>query len=846
MAVAGGVLTLFVRNVSFDDVYYVNKAVFVAEHGTIPMRDTIYTDQVLPAIRGAGTVPVQSFEVFQGAVAHLVGISGGTVVYLLTPPVVIALCVWVMWWLARTWSSGPALAAFAVAVAYLTFGIYVEPGAEGSIAMSSIPLRAAWQGKVVLLCVALPMAYLALSRWALHRRLRDLVLVVAVGAAAVGLSSTAAFLVPPVALAAAFALLLTRRPGWLGALALGAYPLGAGLVASALGDGAGYGELLRTAPEAYHGVLGRGPWGWLGSLALLLGAWGVRRGAARSVAAAAAVGAVVLLAPFMPELVQDVTGAGPLVWRLPWVIPVPVLLGVLAAAPVAVARGWPARSEGSARPRGMPSAALRVLGWVPFVVVLAVVVATGRTVWDPLSPNEMASRPVWKFPAVELDRAARVAERARGLDGPVLAPRLAMSAMALTTTDVHAVDPRSFFLPSIVEDLGQNAARRRLSSDMRPVRATRVLPTFGTDLDRLGCCSSASTTDRSPRVTRWPTSAGCPTPSAPWTCAAGAAPPERVRRAMGVGPLTRAGRRSPARPTVGSVATAPRTAVDRAGAGRRAPARRRPGAGAHGDRRPARPRHRDRPPAERVRVPAPAAGGDRPPARPAAGRDTAWCGSPRCGWKPATDEVARLVDELPGHARDAGATPDGVARGAARRDGRPRHGPAAPRPAALEGSAAPRPDRAWWPGSPSSRTTSSPTAWAGSRSSARSRTASPPVGRQGAGGARAVTGARPLHPPTWARSRGTPGRQRLRRCAPGGADGPRGRRRHPRARAAPPPGWPTGAASSARRATGAGWSVATADLAAASASRARARGERQRRRRHGRDRGTGRPAGSPG
>ncbi len=346
VAVAGGVLTLFVRNVSFDDVFYVNKAVFVAEHGTIPMRDTIYTDQVLPAIRGAGTVPVQSFEVFQGAVAHVLGISGGTVVYLLTPPVVIALCVWVMWWLARTWSSGPALAAFAVAVAYLTFGIYVEPGAEGSIAMSSIPLRAAWQGKVVLLCVALPMAYLALSRWALHRRLRDLVLVVAVGAAAVGLSSTAAFLVPPVALAAAFALLLTRRPGWLGALALGAYPLGAGLVASALGDGAGYGELLRTAPEAYHGVLGRGPWGWLGSLALLLGAWGVRRGAARSVAAAAAVGAVVLLAPFMPELVQDVTGAGPLVWRLPWIIPVPVLLGVLAAAPVAVARGWPAAFRG--------------------------------------------------------------------------------------------------------------------------------------------------------------------------------------------------------------------------------------------------------------------------------------------------------------------------------------------------------------------------------------------------------------------------------------------------------------------------------------------------------------------
>ncbi|MFL6168245.1 MAG: DUF6077 domain-containing protein [Ornithinibacter sp.] len=482
VGLVGGILTLFVYNVSFDDVFYVNKAVFVAENGTIPLRDTMYSSEVLPAIRGAGTVPVQSFEVFQGAVAHVVGMSGGTAAYMVTPPIVLGLTVWVMWWLCRTWSRGAALSAFVVGASYLAFGMYTAPGANGSIAMSSIPLRAAWQGKVVLLCVALPMAYLALSRWATHRRARDLLLVFMIGAASVGLSGTATFLVPPIALTVTAAMMLTRRAGWAGALALALYPLGAGVVASLIGGGTDYGELLRSAPEAFHGVVGQGVWGWLGGLALLLGAWAVRRGGAGVVAASASLAGVVVIAPFMPGLVAAVTGAGPIVWRLPWIIPIPVLLGVLAAAPLAWRSPGAAVSESSVLGR-IPDRLVPVLSWGGLVLVLLMVVLGGRPVWAEDSPGRMMSAPAWKFPALALEQAAALAERAP-TNGPVLAPRPTMGALAITTADVHAVDPRAFFLQSLVEDPETAAARRRLSVDMRPGQ-TRVSASFADDLDRL-------------------------------------------------------------------------------------------------------------------------------------------------------------------------------------------------------------------------------------------------------------------------------------------------------------------------------------------------------------------------
>lgn len=483
-AVAAGlafaVLALFIYNVSHDDIFYVNKAVFVAEHGTIPLRDTVYTDQVLPALRGAGTVPVQSVEVLQGAVAHLLGIAGGTVAYLGTPFVGAFAAVWVLWALARSWSRGPAVVALALATAYLAWGMWLSPGSSGSIAMSSIFIRALWQGKVLFLFLAVPLCYLLLTRWVRERQLRDVVLLFLLGAGAVGLTSSATFLVPPIAVGAAVALAACRSRAWWGALVLAAYPVGAGVFVATRPGGGAFGDVLRTPAQTFHGVVGAGVWGAVGAAAILLGPLAARAGAARVVAAAGAVVTMLVLAPFATSLFADLTGAGPVLWRLAWVAPLPTLVGIVASALVPAPRPAPRAGDSSVTVRVW----LQRLGWLAPVAALAVVVLSGRLIWASSSPARLEPTPVWKYPSESLDRAAYIARLYHG-PGPVLAPREVMGALALTTTRIHAVDPRAFFLSALDEPPERNAERRLLSRTMAPgiMDTPRRFGQFLDDLD---------------------------------------------------------------------------------------------------------------------------------------------------------------------------------------------------------------------------------------------------------------------------------------------------------------------------------------------------------------------------
>ena len=67
----------------------------------------------------------------------------------------------------------------------------------------------------------------------------------------------------------------------------------------------------------------------------------------------------------------------------------------------------------------------------------------------------------------------------------MLAPRDTMSALALATSQIHAVDPRPFFLPALEEDGVTHAARKRLSYAM-----VKDLPwvyrSFGADVAQVG------------------------------------------------------------------------------------------------------------------------------------------------------------------------------------------------------------------------------------------------------------------------------------------------------------------------------------------------------------------------
>src|SRR5581483_5604036 len=76
-----GAFSVFTLRSDPDDTFYVNRAVWVAQHGTIPTRDTMFSSQTLHALPGAG-IPVQSIEAFQGAIAHVFSLAGGTAAYL--------------------------------------------------------------------------------------------------------------------------------------------------------------------------------------------------------------------------------------------------------------------------------------------------------------------------------------------------------------------------------------------------------------------------------------------------------------------------------------------------------------------------------------------------------------------------------------------------------------------------------------------------------------------------------------------------------------------------------------------------------------------------------------------
>lgn len=457
-----GVVGMFTYRSDPDDAFYVNKAVYVAQHGVAPTRDTIYSDQVLPAIRGAGTVPVQSIEVLQGAIAHLLRLDAGTVVYLVTPLLGGFLAVWTLWRLLRAWTGPRALLGVAVALAYYLFG-----GRTG-YAFGVFFIGRIWQGKVLFVAILLPLAYLYLTRWVRRRRRADALLLLATGAAAVGLTSSATFIVPIIASAVAVAVLVTRRPGALGVLLLAAYPIGSGLVVATLTSSETLGTYVFPSDNAVGKVFAGGAWIALTILVILLAPWFVARGPVRAVVTAVVVAEVVVMAPGFPELVNAGTQAGPVLWRLLWVAPVPALVGTVAAATTG---------------RPLPHRARRVVAFaLPAVLVLGVV-GGGQRIYSEQRSTRLTQQPLWKFSPTGLRQAYAIARAYHG-SGPVLAPQTAMRALALTTTEIFAVDPRAFYLPSLEEPAQQHAARGRLSQLMSTSNPAAP-PSFAADLRTL-------------------------------------------------------------------------------------------------------------------------------------------------------------------------------------------------------------------------------------------------------------------------------------------------------------------------------------------------------------------------
>ncbi|KGM01288.1 hypothetical protein, partial [Cellulomonas cellasea] len=143
------------------------------------------------------------------------------------------------------------------------------------------------------------------------------------------------------------------------------------------------------------------------------GASGTRAG--RATAGAAVLVGAALCVPWVPHVVSSVLGTTAISWRLAWVVPVPVLVGLVASVP--------------ARRLGLPATVL-----VPAVALALVVGAV--PLWDARAGTALQSPRAWKVFPEDL-RAAEWVVRAEP-SGRVLAPARVVSAAQ--TLD-HAVVP---------------------------------------------------------------------------------------------------------------------------------------------------------------------------------------------------------------------------------------------------------------------------------------------------------------------------------------------------------------------------------------------------------------------
>jgi len=473
MTLGLAVFTMFVRNPNSDDIYYVNRAVWVAQHGTFALRDTIFSPGTFPSTYG---LPVASIEGLLGSLAHLFGFGGATFGYLVAAPVFVVLAAWSLWRLVCSWAPRRLLLVFGVAI---LVSLWCATGTVGDFSYARI-----WQGKVLGVCLVVPLAWVYLTRLARATGSADrawtMFLLLGLGVAFVGLSTTGVIMAPVMAGAVLLAALLLRRGGRVrlaaGGLLLAVGPVVAGLAVLLLTPQVrDVWQKTKPPAEAFLRVVGQDP--WLVALAvvgLLVGPVLVRNREGRALAAAGAFTVFAVLTRGLFGLLDAYTGAGPIDYRLLLLVPAPLLAGMLLAAPLPPA--LPALVR-------WPTVAAATAGLV------ALVTLTGTPVWSGTVGAGLTRHPTWKAHLITLPDVRQVLALHPG-PGPVLLPRGAMATLSLLTTRTFAVAPRRFYLHGLPPEAGQVIARKVLLRVVDPTakglpplrRVQRALPALHVSL----------------------------------------------------------------------------------------------------------------------------------------------------------------------------------------------------------------------------------------------------------------------------------------------------------------------------------------------------------------------------
>jgi uncharacterized membrane protein len=366
-ALGAGLLALIANRPDADDVFYVNRSSAVDALGALPLRDTMFADQVFAMIPGQYP-PMASFEALLGTIAFSFGVPAASVTYYVIPPLCSMLAILALWRLLASWDIHRPRIAFVVALAYLLFG-----GAFHA-SFGNTWIERMWQGKILFISILVPtlLVYLARSlRWGSRS---DAALCAAAAIAGVGLTSTAIFLLPAFyTVGVIAALLLGRRARAIPLLVPLGYLLAVGLAWLALtqANNAAPGEpgatqglsLGPTTADIVTKVLGTGPYLVVGLIAGILGWIAIRQRHARVLALLLAATAALAVSPLGLAVMDAVGLPASIRWRMMWLLPVAPLFGALAAAAGARLGRAGAVAIGSAAAAGVVLAGLPL--WSP-------------------------------------------------------------------------------------------------------------------------------------------------------------------------------------------------------------------------------------------------------------------------------------------------------------------------------------------------------------------------------------------------------------------------------------------------------------------------------------------------
>lgn len=466
------VLALLIVVPDADDTNYVHLSNWIAANGDFPHRDTLHGDQIFPALYWP---PVDSYPALTGAIGYVTGIASQDLVYLVVPPTFSALAVLALWRLLRCWRVvSPTLGLVFALVFLIADGQrdrYAPDAYSGGYSTSSAGaffLSRMWQGKVLFICLVVPLLYVYVRRHLRESSWRSGILLAGAGVAGVGLSTSAIFVVPLLV----FAVLLpvaVREPRRAGATFLvgAAYPLLAGVVTLSVGG--------RTPDRFYEGqiepevqshfVLGVGVYGVLGMLGALVCWWAIKEPVGRIMAAGATVVAAVIFAPGIGHLTYDLSGLSRTQWRLIWILPIGALVGAMLATAFL---------------------AIRRLRWQVVAAALGAVtlVMTAIPLWSQEN-HATLDFATWKFSQRDRQLVDMIVEHSRPGD-VVLLPEQPAWALSSLQLRARPVITRGFYSDALSSEPGFHGdARQRLLGFVESTRVPTSLDQLDADLRRL-------------------------------------------------------------------------------------------------------------------------------------------------------------------------------------------------------------------------------------------------------------------------------------------------------------------------------------------------------------------------